>query len=117
MSENAQTAIASAGTKNNVKKGNIKSMKYDTINNPKMIRLERLLNIKRWGAVGIIESLLQWTGEYAEKGNIGKWTNYAIAEGVHWNGDCDHLIAALVKSGWIKKDKSQRLLFTDYKNY
>lgn len=89
-------------------------MKRGTIDHPKTMRLARLLDIERWGAVGILESLWHFTARHAMRGDIGRWPNDEIAEGIGWKGDPDTLVDALVSARWLDADNSHRLIVHDW---
>jgi hypothetical protein len=76
-------------------------MKRGSTEHPKMKELAAALRLPLYAAVGIIETLYHWASKYALRGDVGKWTNEAIATGIGWSGDADELIAALVKTRWL----------------
>jgi len=78
-------------------------VKRGTIEHPKMKQLAKALNIPPPYAVGILESLWHWSARYAIQGDIGKWSDAAISEGVGWTGDPIKLIDALVQSKWVDR--------------
>jgi hypothetical protein len=92
-------------------------MKRGSIEHPKMIRLAKLLDVERWGAVGIMESLWHFASRHAMQGNIGKWSDEEIASAVAWSGEASVLISALVSSGWLDRSKRHRLLIHDWKDH
>lgn len=93
-------------------------MKRGTIEHPKMLMLEAQLGIARYEVVGIMESLWHWASRYAIQGDIGKWSNVAIAKGIGWSKDPDSLIDALISSGWVDQiDGTERLVIHDVKDH
>lgn len=92
-------------------------MKRGTVDHPKMLRLAKLLGIERWGAVGIMESLWHFTARHAIQGDIGRWPNEEIAEGIGWLGDPDKLMNALVTSRWIDTCANSRLVIHDWSDH
>ena len=48
-------------------------MKRNTLAHPKVGKLARALEVERWGAIGILESLWCWAGRYAPRGDVGRW--------------------------------------------
>lgn len=89
-------------------------MKKGTSRHPKMKRLARELSISRHEATGIMVDLWEWAGDYATDGAIGRHDNYAIADGVEYQGDADSLVEALVKSGWVDRCADHRLCIHDW---
>lgn len=59
-------------------------MKRGTPEHPKVGHLASLLNIPRYGAVGILECLWHFTARYAPQGDIGKHSDKTIAAAVYW---------------------------------
>jgi hypothetical protein len=79
-----------------------------------MKELARLLKIEVHAAVGILEMLWHFTGEFAPCGDIGRIKDPAIADGVSWRKDPDTLIRALVGSGWLDRNEKYRLIVHDW---
>ncbi len=98
-------------------------MKRGTIEHPKTQMLADLLGIPLLHAVGIIESLFHWTAKYVRTGAIGSCTNAVIAKRIHWDGDPDKLIEALVaakgtgEKGWLETHKKHRLVVHDWHDH
>ena len=64
--------------------------------------LAALLGVKKHAAVGIMEMLWHFAARYSPCGNIGKYSNEAIAAALEWEiTDADALISALVKCRWL----------------
>lgn len=80
----------------------------------KLKRLVRTLKVPQYAAVGILESLWHLTAREAPEGNIGKLSNEDIAIWIDWDGDATVLIEALIVSGWIDEDTTERLLIHDW---
>ena len=77
-------------------------MKKAVLNHPKTAALMRELDISRRDALGLLTLLWSFTAEYAQRGDIGRWSNQEIAAAVDWPpDDADRLIAALVQTRWI----------------
>lgn len=92
-------------------------MKRGTLEHPKMARLIRLLDIERWGAAGLLESIWQFTAKYAIQGDIGRWSNQEIADGIGWSGrhgTPDEMISALIESRWLDCCRKHRLVVHDW---
>ena len=89
-------------------------MKRGTPNHPKTLALASALNVERWGAVGLLESLWHFTAHYARRGDIGRHGDAAIAAGIGWSGDAQVLISALVSCGWLDACSCHRLRVHDW---
>lgn len=93
-------------------------MKRGTIEHPKMLELSRLLGVKRYIAVGILESLWHWAAKYTPKGDIGKYSDEAIADGIGWDSDdAQHLIQSFVESRWVDRTDQHRLVVHDWSHH
>tara|TARA_R110000803_G_C11989495_1_gene321954 strand:- start:5427 stop:6146 length:720 start_codon:yes stop_codon:yes gene_type:complete len=89
-------------------------MKKGTSRHPKTKKLARLLKINRHEAIGILNDLWEWAGDYATRGGIGIHENGDIADGIDYQGDADALIAALSDSGWLDEHPVLRLVIHDW---
>jgi hypothetical protein len=97
-------------------------MKRGTIDHPKMRRLVRALGCHPLVAIGLLESLWHWTARYAPIGDIGKYSDEDIADGIGWTGaicadlriDACALLRILCATGWIDADQRYRLLIHDW---
>lgn len=92
-------------------------MKRGTPDHPKTRMLAARLNLKRYQAVGLLESLWHFAASYAKRGDIGKWSNSEIAAAIDWEGDPDELITALVASNFLDECDEFRLLVHDWKEH
>jgi hypothetical protein len=81
---------------------------------PKTLHFAALVHLVRYEAVGVLECLFHWAGLYARRGDIGKFPDAAIAEGVGWEGDPVQLVSALVESGWLDRCECHRLRVHDW---
>jgi hypothetical protein len=88
-------------------------MKRGTFQHPKLLALARELEIPPYCALGLLDVLLDWTFSYARQGDVGRYDNQAIANGVGWQGDPDRLIAALVATRWLDRSRTHRLVVHD----
>lgn len=69
-------------------------------------------------AVGIMESLWAWAARYAPRGDIGRWSDAAIARGVSWELPPADLIDILLRSRWIDiAEHPFRLVIHDVKDH
>ncbi len=65
-------------------------------------------------AVGLLERLWQFTMANAFRGDVGRYADDEIAEGVGWHGDATDLIAALKACGWLDESDAHRLVVHDW---
>lgn len=92
-------------------------MKRGTPDHPKLHDLCSRLNLPRWGAVGLLESLWHFTAGYALAGDIGRHSNASIARALGWDGDADLLVDAFTRSGWIDRCQCHRLRVHDWDDH
>lgn len=92
-------------------------MKRGTPNHRKMHRLARCLRVSLAEAVGTMELLWHWVAEYLPRGDVGKSENWEIAAAVHWKGDPDELLAALVAEHWLDESPTCRLIVHDWSEH
>jgi hypothetical protein len=100
-------------------------MKRHALNHTKMDLLMRYLDVPRYVAVGILESLWHLTSKEAPCGDIGKLSNERIAIGIEWRGaknrdaksEADRLVRALVDAGWIEVSSKWRLVIHDWQEH
>lgn len=92
-------------------------MKRGGPEHPKTKRLSAILKIPKYQAVGILESVFNFTALYAKRGDIGKWTNAEIAAAIEWQGDPDALINALADARWLDRCTKHRLLVHDWEHH
>jgi hypothetical protein len=85
-------------------------MKRGTIRHPKLLHVAQLLALEPYAALGLLESLLDWAFDYARRGDVGRFDNTAIAQGIGWQGDPERLIAALVTARWFDPCAVHRLV-------
>lgn len=69
-------------------------------------------------AVGLLELLWDWASKYAIQGDIGKWPDDVIAQGIGWRFSGKELISCMISSGWIDKAAEPcRLVLHDIKDH
>ena len=54
-------------------------MKRGTPDHPKTLELADRLGLERWGAVGLLECLWHFAAHYAKRGDVGRFSDEAIA--------------------------------------
>ena len=89
-------------------------MKRGTPEHPKTTNLMRRLQVARYQAVGILESLWHFTMRYAPAGDVGKWSNDEIASAIGWEGNAEVLVAALLATKWLDAGNGKRLIVHDW---
>jgi len=92
-------------------------MKPGTPMHPKMRALAQALGLEAWGAVGVLESLWQWTALYAPEGDIGRHTDAVIAAGIGWQRSASELIDALLMTRWLDPDQQCRVVVHDWRDH
>jgi hypothetical protein len=92
-------------------------VKRGTPRHPKTTELAIALSIERWGAVGILESLWHFAQEFAKRGDVGRFTDKAIANGIGWSGDHSVIIEALCACHWLDRCPCHRLRIHDWPDH
>ncbi len=92
-------------------------MKDDTIGLVKFRTLKRVLSLRDWEVVGLLESLLLFARKRARDLAVGRYSNADIASCIEWHGDEDCLIEGLVEAGWLTPvDDDRRLILVPWRN-
>ena len=92
-------------------------MKHQTPDSMKFKRLQRRLGVPRVAVVGTLELLWIATQKNAPQGDIGRHTNEEIAIECDWEGDPDHLVAALIETGWLDECDNHRLVVHNWEKH
>src|SRR5437868_4492388 len=93
-------------------------MKDATFEHPKTIQLAERLGIPVYATLGLLACLWRFTGRYALQGDIGRWSNQAIAAAIPgWQGDPGELVAALADVGWLDSSDRHRLIVHDWSEH
>jgi hypothetical protein len=79
-------------------------MKLGTTTHPKFRRLQKQLRLPQYAVVGLLEMLWMMTSQYADDGDISKFTSQEIADYCDFEGDADSLVDGLVACRWIDRD-------------
>lgn len=87
------------------------------IDHPKFTHLKHLLGMKKYEALGLLESLWHFTGKYAPQGNVGKFSDTEIEIWLEWGGKAGAAIQALVDSRWLDRDGVHRLVVHDWQRH
>lgn len=89
-------------------------MKRSGFDHPKIGRLSKLLEVPRYVAVGIVESLWHLTAKHAPAGDVGKWSDDEIAESMGWSDEPLKLVEALVAARLLDRSEAHRLVVHDW---
>jgi hypothetical protein len=89
-------------------------MKRETLRHPKSYDLASRLGVSKATALGHLILLWDFVGEYATRGDVGKYSDGVIARACDWAGNPTEFTAALVGSGWLDLDEQCRLLVHDW---
>ncbi len=92
-------------------------MKRGTPAHPKTIDLSERLDIPVYAAVGLLEMLWHYVGDYTPQGNVGKVSDRVIARAVQWDKDPSLLIDALVGAHWLDRSEQHRLIVHDWNQH
>jgi hypothetical protein len=93
-------------------------MKNNSYKHPKISILAGKLNLPPYAALGIVEAMLQWCRQFAIQGDIGKWPDASIANGILWDRQPSELIEALVSARFVDKaPEPHRLVIHDIKDH
>jgi hypothetical protein len=84
---------------------------------PKFARLKRELSLPKCHALGLLEALWHFTGKFAPRGNVGKFTDAEIESWVEWEGPTGAAIAGLVAAGWLDVSAEHRLVVHDWHDH
>ena len=93
-------------------------MKRNAFDHPKFRRLAKLLDLPSpWAPLGIMEAISHFTAKHAIQGDIGKWSDEEIADGIGWDKEPAKLIEALVEARLFDRDRTHRLVVHDWKDH
>lgn len=94
-----------------------RTMKRGTPDHPKVLTLANRLGIKKYAAVGLLETLWHFTARYAPRGDVGRFSDGIIATSLDWGGNIPELIEALVKERWLDQNNEYRLMIHDWSEH
>jgi hypothetical protein len=89
-------------------------MKSGTDDHPKTHDLASKLKINIAWCCGILECLWAFTGDYCPAGDVGKYSDTAIARACHWTRDPHEFVVALTEAGWLDENQVHRLVVHDW---
>jgi len=84
---------------------------------PKFANLKAVLSQPKGATLGWLEAVWHFTGRFTPQGNIGKYSDEAIEAWVEWNGEPGSLIESLVRTGWLDRDETHRMLVHDWSQH
>jgi hypothetical protein len=89
-------------------------MKRGTPDHPKLGRFAKVLGVRRYVAVGLLEMLWHLTARYTPAGDVGKWSDDEIATALDWEGEPGVLMRGFVSSGLLERHPDHRLIVHDW---
>lgn len=92
-------------------------MKREVWDHPKTYELADRLEIPAEYAAGLLGKMWNWCADVAPQGDIGKWSDGAIARALNWKGDSSEFIQAFVDTGWLDRDAKHRLIVHDIRDH
>ena len=84
---------------------------------PKTKRLARALQISLPAAIGHLHLLWWWALDYAQDGDLHKYTDEDIADAICWDGDAAQIANALITSGFIDQAEGGTRSIHDWYEY
>ena len=93
------------------------SVKRGTMDHPKVNALMRTLDIPRYAAVGLLESIWHFTAEYAPSGDLTRYAGRELAERIDWKHDPDKLMQALIDTRWLDRTKRKAIVVHDWSQH
>lgn len=92
-------------------------MKIAARTHPKLYDLCERLQCSRPAAIGYLELLWGGTSEHAPQGDVGKYTDGAIARWCDWDGEPEAFIRAMIDSKWIDENEEHRLVIHGWQEH
>ena len=90
---------------------------HDTLlNHPKVHRLSIALDIDFNQGMGLVVSLWLWGCQYANDGDLSKFTAGEIAKGIKWSGNSDELLKCLIECKLVDEIEGKASIH-DWQNY
>jgi len=84
---------------------------------PKFARLKKELGLPKCHALGLLEALWHFTGKFAPRGNVGRFTDAEIEAWVEWEGKPGAAVAGLIAAGWLDMSTEHRLVVHDWHDH
>jgi hypothetical protein len=76
----------------------------DRRHDPRTVELAGALGVNRHEALGLLDCLYGWTASHAPSGDLGAFSDAAIASACDWAGPADQLVPALLEAGVLTPD-------------
>jgi hypothetical protein len=76
-------------------------MKIGTTTHPKFRSLMRCLELPQYAVVGLLESVWTLAAQFADDGDLSRFSAQEIADYAGYEGDAETLVNALVSSRWL----------------
>lgn len=80
-------------------------MKTGTTQHPKFRALQRLLNLKPYEAVGVLESLWMMAALFADDGDLSRFSRDEIADAIGWDNSEIDVVESLIDCRWLDLNK------------
>lgn len=91
-------------------------MKIGTTTHPKFRRLQKQLKLPQYAVAGLLEMIWSLAAQYADDGDISKFTVQEIADYCDWEADPNVMIDALVACRWLDRD-GDRIVIHDWEDH
>lgn len=82
-------------------------MKSGCTNHPKFRALMRRLCAPQYAVVGVLESVWMLASQFADDGDLSRFTAEEIADYVAWEGDANELLQTLIECRWLDENEDQ----------
>jgi hypothetical protein len=89
-------------------------MKRAAIDHPKLVDLCDRLQVPLYQAVGILETVWHFTAKFTPAGDVGRYSDEALARFMQWPGDAQQLVSCLVDVHWLDVSDAHRLIVHDW---
>lgn len=76
-------------------------MKIGTTTHPKFRSLMRSLALPQYAVVGLLESVWTLAAQFADDGDLSRFSAQEIADYAGYDGNADDLLAAMISSRWL----------------
>lgn len=93
-------------------------MKAGTLDKVKCVELQHALGMARWQVCGILQCLWFVTSDNAPQGDIGKFTDDAIADAMGMDRELfSRVLEALIACRWVDRSAKHRLVIHDWSDH
>lgn len=70
-----------------------------------------------FAAVGILEAIWHYSGDFAPRGDVGRASNAAISRAIDWRKKPELLVDSLVDAKWLDRSEEHRLIVHDWPDH